>query len=128
MTKQVDMGLYIGINGCSLKTEENLEVVKTIPLDRLLLETGESCDASTVVVDKVDGPWCSVTTSHASSKYLPDKDSPLQIPKVSKAQQWKEGSGVKGRMEPAEVSHSVRYIADGSGASDCSCCCKDQGH
>lgn len=37
---QVGMGLHVGVNGCSLKTEENLEVVKTIPLDRLLLETG----------------------------------------------------------------------------------------
>jgi Tat protein secretion system quality control protein TatD with DNase activity len=34
------MGLYIGINGCSLKTEENVEMVETIPLDKLLLETG----------------------------------------------------------------------------------------
>lgn len=59
----------------------------------------------------LDGPWCSVTSSHASSVHLPDKDWPLHIPKVSKAQQWKEGHGVKGRMEPAEVSNCL-----GSGA------------
>lgn len=38
----LDMGLQLGINGCSLKTEENLAVVRGLPLDRLLLETGES--------------------------------------------------------------------------------------
>jgi TatD DNase family protein len=32
--------LFIGINGCSLRTDESVEVVKQIPLDRLLLETG----------------------------------------------------------------------------------------
>lgn len=43
MSRLVDMGFDIGVNGCSLKTAENLEVVKEIPLDRLQLET--------------DGPW-----------------------------------------------------------------------
>jgi TatD DNase family protein len=56
---------------------------------------------------RLDGPWCSITTSHASSAFLPEKDSPLLLPKVSKAQQWKEGMAVKGRMEPAEVRFTL---------------------
>ncbi|KAI0205609.1 TatD family hydrolase [Astrocystis sublimbata] len=56
MHELADLGLYIGTNGCSFKTEENCEVVKQIPLDRLMLET--------------DGPWCEIRPSHAGYRYL----------------------------------------------------------
>ncbi len=50
MQRLVEMGLHIGVNGCSLKTEENLAVVKEIPLDKLQIET--------------DGPWVSAVQRH----------------------------------------------------------------
>lgn len=54
----LEMDLYIGINGCSLKTEENLEIVKKIPIDKIMFET--------------DSPYCDIRKTHASRKFLGD--------------------------------------------------------
>ncbi|ORY34938.1 hypothetical protein BCR39DRAFT_515713 [Naematelia encephala] len=100
MKALVEMGLYIGINGCSLKKVENIQVVKAVPLNKLLLET--------------DAPWCSITTSHASYPFIP-KDTVLE--KVSKPDKFVEGKGVKGRCEPVEVITIAHVIAAIKGIS-----------
>ena len=56
LMKILDLGFFVGINGCSLKTEENVSVAAKIPIDRLMIET--------------DAPWCEIRKSHASYKYI----------------------------------------------------------
>ncbi|KAI3404814.1 pi038 [Candida oxycetoniae] len=56
LQKILDLGFFIGVNGCSLKTQENVEVASKIPIDKLMIET--------------DAPWCGIRKSHASYKYL----------------------------------------------------------
>ena len=77
------MDLYIGLNGCSLKTEENLEVVKNIPLDKILLET--------------DAPYCDIRSSHASSKFVKTKFDKI------KKEKMKKGLICKDRHEPCMI-------------------------
>lgn len=52
----IKKGLFIGINGCSLKTEEGVEMVKSLPLESILFET--------------DSPYCKIRKSYAGFKYL----------------------------------------------------------
>ncbi|KAJ7099625.1 hypothetical protein C8R43DRAFT_1048592 [Mycena crocata] len=87
----MDMGFYISVNGCSLKTEENLETMKSIRLDRLLLET--------------DAPWCSMTGGHASKQHLsslPPSLRDLYFPPSTKPENF-AGRAVKGRNEPCAI-------------------------
>lgn len=56
MQALAEMGFYFSLNGCSLKTDENLRAAEAIPLDRLILET--------------DAPWCGIRPTHASYELL----------------------------------------------------------
>ncbi|POR37377.1 Deoxyribonuclease Tat-D [Tolypocladium paradoxum] len=135
MRELMDLGLYIGINGCSFKTAENCAVVNEVHLDRLMLET--------------DGPWCEVRPSHEGWKYLVDEKSaqeptengtptpsegqPRQqkqskknqkkepdVPerfKVVKKEKWEQGAMVKGRNEPCNIERVAKVVAGIKGVS-----------
>jgi len=86
--------VYVGLNGCSLKTEENLEAARRVPLERLLVET--------------DAPWCEIKGSHASKPLV--KTAFQAVDKKKKARG--DGKLVKGRCEPAQIVQVVQVIAD----------------
>ncbi|KAK9779390.1 putative Deoxyribonuclease tatD [Seiridium cardinale] len=139
MRELMDLGLYIGTNGCSFKTVDNCAVVKEIHLDRLMLET--------------DGPWCEVRPSHDGYKYLIDSKPPTPAPtpdpsaaatgegqqapkpaqkskkpqkkepdvperwKTVKKEKWVEGAMIKGRNESCMIERVGKIVAGIKGVS-----------
>ncbi|KAK8803299.1 hypothetical protein WA158_000993 [Blastocystis sp. Blastoise] len=79
----INMGLYIGFNGCSMKTEDNLNVIRSIPVNSIMIET--------------DCPYCEIRSTHAGFNYVK-----TQFPQ-KKSDKYIEGTMVKGRNEPCGI-------------------------
>ncbi|CAH0590494.1 unnamed protein product [Chrysodeixis includens] len=91
--KILNLGMYIGINGCSLRTEENLKVASVIPTDRLMIET--------------DCPWCEVKPTHPGYRHVETKYPAVKKEKYSVA----TPTQVKGRNEPANIVQVLEILA-----------------
>ncbi|PWZ13223.1 Myosin-8 [Zea mays] len=87
-----------GVNGCSLKTKENLEVLRGIPVERLMIETYSL--------------YCDIINTHAGSQYVksvwPSKKKDKHEPDLT----------VKGRNEPCLVRQVLEVVAGSKGISD----------
>lgn len=88
----IEFGLHIGLNGCSLKTAEQLQTVAQLPAERLMLET--------------DCPWCGIRPSHAGAKLVQTR-----FETVKKKEKWTADSLIDGRSEPSQIRQVLEVVA-----------------
>jgi len=91
LAELLELDLYIGINGCSMKTQENCEVVKKIPLDKIMLET--------------DCPYCDIRRTHHSHQFVK-----TDIPKVA-VKNYDPAKLAKERNEPCTMVQVLEAAA-----------------
>ncbi|XP_065839982.1 deoxyribonuclease TATDN1-like [Oscarella lobularis] len=89
----VDLDLYIGINGCSLKTNANLLTAASIPSEKLMIET--------------DAPWCEIRPSHAGYRHVATRFGAA----TRKKERWEAGCLVKSRNEPVAIVQVLEILA-----------------
>ncbi|KAJ8935405.1 hypothetical protein NQ314_012824 [Rhamnusium bicolor] len=90
----IELGYYIGLNGCSLKTQDNLNTIKSLPSNKILIET--------------DCPWCEIRPSHAGYKFISKEN--LSIPSIKK-EKWRPDYMVKSRNEPNNIRQILDVVA-----------------
>jgi TatD DNase family protein len=83
MREILELGLYIGINGCSMKTAENVEVVRQVPIEKMMIET--------------DCPYCEIRKSSPAFGFIRTQFS------YKAKEKYDAGFLVRGRNEPCTI-------------------------
>ncbi|KAL3469529.1 hypothetical protein BJX99DRAFT_241115 [Aspergillus californicus] len=95
MEQLISLGFEISVNGVSFRTDEGLDMVRHLPLDRLQLET--------------DAPWCEVLGS--DEKIAPFLRGVRELPPARKHGKFREGEMVKGRNESCTIERVAMVVA-----------------
>ncbi|KAL0926477.1 hypothetical protein M5K25_002712 [Dendrobium thyrsiflorum] len=90
--------IFIGVNGCSLKQAENLNVVRGIPTEKMMIET--------------DAPYCEIKSSHAGI-HLVKSTWPSK-----RKEKYDPDFIVKGRNEPCLVRQVLEVVASCKGINN----------
>lgn len=95
MLRLVDLGFEISVNGVSFRTEEQIEMVRHIPLEKLQLET--------------DAPWCEVLSN--DEKIAPYLTDARPLPPSRKHNKFLLGQMVKTRNESCSIERVALVVA-----------------
>lgn len=100
MLQLVKLGLGISMNRVCFRTEEQLEMIRHVPLNWLQLET--------------DAPWCEIVLSKEIATYL---DNTRPLPASRKHGKFVSGKMVKGRNESCTMERVAMVVAGLKGIS-----------
>ncbi|KAK6835539.1 hypothetical protein RU639_001753 [Aspergillus parasiticus] len=101
MLQLVELGFDISVNGVCFRTEEQLEMVRHIPLDKLQLET--------------DAPWCEIQNN--DEKIAPYLTNAKPLPPSRKHNKFILGQMVKTRNESCTIERVALVVAGLKGIS-----------
>lgn len=87
-----------------MKTEANLQVIRQLPLENILVETGLKFRKKNKFDSKTDfsledAPWCGIKASHASFSHVRTNWNSDTV----KKEKWAPGKMVKDRNEPCAI-------------------------
>lgn len=94
----LDLGMYIGVSGCSMKNKQMIDMIRLIPLDKIILQT---MSPSCVIKDKHSG------YHHIKSRFSQVKNS-----------EYEAGKLIIGRNEPCTIVQLVEIVAKVKGIDE----------